>query len=111
MSLYFYLNAYKIGDTYKGALFSANITHNVVPMADFVGIYKCLWRPEEHGFSVAKDIIPLLEDALKVMKKDKEPFLKLENKKWGRYKHFIEFIEKVLDACKEYPDAYIEVSR
>ena len=30
---------------------------------------------------------------------------------WGMYEHFVPFVEKYLEACKEYPDAVIEVSR
>jgi hypothetical protein len=30
---------------------------------------------------------------------------------WGTYKHFVPFVEKYLNACKEHPDATIDVSR
>ena len=31
----------------KTKVFTANITHNLTKMADSVGVYKALWRPEE----------------------------------------------------------------
>ena len=30
---------------------------------------------------------------------------------WGMYEHFVPFVEKYLEACKEYPDAIVGVSR
>lgn len=30
---------------------------------------------------------------------------------WGTYKYFVPWLEKYLAACKEYPDAVVEVSR
>ena len=30
---------------------------------------------------------------------------------WGMYENFVPFVEKYLEACKDFPDALIEVSR
>ena len=38
-------------------LYSANATHNLVPMAEEAGIYKQLWKPEEIGISKAGQLI------------------------------------------------------
>lgn len=110
----------------------ANITHNLGKMADEAGIYEALWRPhrlkegynipesdhqaewkfEEENKTTAKDIIPLLEKGLADLKARPEHFEKFNSPNgWGMYKHFVPFIEKYLEACKEYPDAVIEVSR
>lgn len=38
-------------------LYEANITHNLNKMAAEAGIYECLWRPDEHGITHARQII------------------------------------------------------
>ena len=114
------------------AVYDANITHNLGEMADKAGIYEALWRRhrlkegynspendhkaewkfEEENKTTAKDIIPLLEKGLADLKARPEHFEKFNSPNgWGMYEHFVPFVEKYLEACKEYPDAIIEVSR
>jgi len=92
-------------------VYSANITHNLGRMAQACDIYKTLWHPETIGAVYAKDIIPLLEKGLTELKEKPEHFQKYDApNKWGMYKHFVPFVEKYLNACKENPDAVIDVS-
>jgi len=112
-------------------LYSANITHNLNGMAEAAGIYEALWRPyklhydyiEQESYNkelefegshtmYARDIIGILTRGLAEMK-SKPSFYERYNSPngWGLYKHFVPFIEKYLEACIEYPDAIIEVSR
>lgn len=140
MSLDVYLNrkrylSYDEGKTYTEdteQVYWANITHNLNTMAGEAGIYEALWRPhrlkegynisendhqaewkfEEENTTLAKDIIPLLEKGLSDLKTRPEYFEKFNSPNgWGMYEHFVLFVEKYLEACKEYPDAIIEVSR
>ena len=140
MSLDVYLNkkrylSYDEGKTYTQddeQVYWANITHNLGKMAGEAGIYEALWRPhrlkegynilesdhqaewkfEEENKTTAKDIIPLLEKGLADLKSRPEHFEKFNSPNgWGMYEHFVPFVEKYLEACKEYPDAIIEVSR
>lgn len=107
MSLDFYLT--RVQET---TVFDANITHNLGKMADEAGIYYALWRPEEKGFVTASDIIPILEKGLEDLKARPEYFEQFNAENgWGLYKHFVPFVEEVLNACREYPDAKISVSR
>lgn len=113
-------------------VYSANITHNLGKMAAEAGIYEALWRPhrlkesynipeddhqaewkfEEENVTTAKEIIPLLENGLADLKTRPEHFEKFNSPNgWGMYEHFVPFVEKYLEACKEYPDTIIEVSR
>ena len=113
-------------------VFGANITHNLGRMADKAGIYEACWRPyllhpdcpkefdsyeEEYEFEeshpmLAKDIIQKLEKGYEDMKARPEHFEKFNSPNgWGMYEHFVPFVERYLEACKEYPDAIIEVSR
>lgn len=140
MSLDVYLNrkrylSYDEGKTYTEdteQVYWANITHNLNTMAGEAGIYEALWRPhrlkegynisendhqaewkfEKENTTLAKDIIPLLEKGLSDLKTRPEYFEKFNSPNgWGMYEHFVPFVEKYLEACKEYPDAIIEVSR
>lgn len=90
----------------------ANITHNLNTMADKAGIYQALWRPEEINKTKANEIIELLENGLSDLKSRPEYFEKFNSSNgWGMYEHFVPFVEKYLEACKENHDATIHVSR
>lgn len=91
---------------------SFNITHNCGNMAVWAGIYMALWYPEEIEAKKAKDIIPLLEAGVKRMEDNPEECANREAKNgWGTYDAFLPWVRKVLKACKEHPEAEIEVSR
>lgn len=91
-------------------LYSANITHNLATMADKAGIYEALWNPAEK--TKAKEIIPLLEKGIEKLKAEPEYFKKYNAKNgWGVYENLISFAEKYLNACREYPEAVIHISK
>lgn len=112
-------------------LFDANITHNLVEMADKAGIYEACWRPyrlnanykktdnynkemefEDSVETKAKDILPLLEKGYADLKARPEYFKQFDSPNgWGLYDHFLPWVKNYMDACKKYPDAYIYVSR
>lgn len=93
-------------------VFEANITHNLTSMANEAGIYKELWRPEEVGITVARQLIEPLTKGLELMKSDPERFERHNpSNGWGSYKGFVPWIERYLDACREYPEAAVRVSR
>lgn len=109
MSLDFYLSQVQ---TKEVEVFDANITHNLTEMADKAGIYDALWRPDEHGYTKAGQIVPILREGLAKLKADPGYYKLFDSPNgWGRYIHFVPFVEKVLAACEEYPDADIRVSR
>lgn len=112
-------------------LFEANITHNLNEMAAKAGIYEACWRPyrlhseykpsdnyviemefEDSVTIKAKDIIPLLEKGYEDMKNRPKFYEKFNSTNgWGLYIHFLPWVKKYLDACKEYPDAIVKVDR
>ncbi len=93
-------------------VYGANITHNLGPMASEAGIYEALWRPEEIGISKAKQLIKPLTKGLKLLKSDPARFEAFNSPNgWGTYRHFVPFVERYLEACKEYPDAAVKASR
>ncbi len=120
MSLDVYLNrkrylSYDEGKTYTvdyEQVYCANITHGLGKMAVEAGIYEALWRPEEIGKTKASEIIELLEKGLADLKARPVHFETFNSPNgWGVYERFVPFVEKYLDACKQYPNAIIEISR
>jgi len=98
--------------TYNKNLYQANITHNLGRMADACGLYDCLWRPDENDMKIAADIIPFLEKGYKELSDNREKYIKYNaSNGWGSYDGFCKWVYNYLQACKEYPNAIIEVSR
>ena len=113
-------------------VYSANITHNLGEMAGKAGIYEALWRPhrlkegynipegdhdaeykfEEANPSKANEIIPVLEKGLADLKARPKHYEKFNaSNGWGMYDNFVPFVEKYLDALKEFPEADIDIWR
>jgi hypothetical protein len=113
-------------------VYSANITHNLGKMAEAAGLYEALWRPYQlkEGYNIPEDdhdaeykyevenpvraheIIPIIEKGLEDMlarPKHYETFNSPNG--WGLYKHFVPFIEKYLEALKEYPESFVDCDR
>lgn len=98
--------------TVRECFYDANITHNLNRMAEAAGIYKHLWRPEEISITHAKQLIEPLSEGLELLESDPAKFggYNAENG-WGVYENFVAFVRGYLEACKEYPEASVEVSR
>ena len=93
-------------------VFSANITHNLRDMAKEAGIHEHLWVPENLGITRAKDLIAPLRSGIHKMKADPERFKKYDaHNGWGLYHQFLPWLERYLEACIEYPNAEVRVSR
>lgn len=93
-------------------VYDANITHNLGEMAGKAGIYYALWRPEEIGKTKAGEIIHILESGLIALKLKPDYYKTFDSPNgWGMYEHFVPFVEKYLEACREYPESIIHVSR
>jgi len=95
-----------------GEVFEGNITHNLSIMSDAAGIYKHLWRPEEIGITKAEQLIDPLEKAVELLTNSQDRFVKFNPENgWGNYAILINFVSGYLEACKEYPNSKIQVSR
>ncbi len=93
-------------------VYTANITHNLNEMASNAGIYQALWRPEERSYEYAKDLIEVLTKGLDDLKNRPAYFSKFNSPNgWGMYEHFVPFVQNYLNACIEYPNATIYISR
>ena len=93
-------------------VYSANITHNLAKMANEAGLYEFLWRPDEIGITKAKELIGPLREGLHKLELDPNGFSKYNPENgWGSYEGLVSFVQRYLDACYEYPEATIEISR
>lgn len=93
-------------------IYGANITHNLGPMAQAAGIYDCLWRAPENGFTQADQLIEPLTAGIAKMKADPKRFKAMNPPNgWGTYENFLPWLERLLDACITNPDAEIETDR
>lgn len=107
MSLDVYLMALR-----RVSVFDANITHNLNTMADAAGIYQHVWRPDELGIKTAAELIEPLRAGIERMEADPTHFKTFDPPNlWGSYDVFLPWLKRYLAACKENPDAEIEVSR
>jgi hypothetical protein len=94
--------------------YSSNITHNLGAMAEAVGIYKHLWRPEElhDGPIKANELIEPIAAGLALLESDPVRFEKFNSANgWGLYENFVPFVRKYLEALRQYPDATVRASR
>ena len=59
-------------------VYSSNITHNLGKMANQVllsnghTLYQVLWRPDEHGWKLARDIIDMLDEGWNILMSNPE---------------------------------------
>lgn len=90
----------------------ANITHNLNTMAREAGIYDALWNPIENGMTTAQQLVEPLKEGLKKLK-EKPDYYKQFNQKngWGSYDSLVSFVAKYLEACIDYPEALIRISK
>ena len=96
----------------RECLYDANITHNLNTMAGEAGIYEQLWRPDEIGVTKASQLIEPLKVGLELLESDKKRFEAFNPENgWGSYEGLVRYVREYLEACREYPDANVEVSR
>jgi hypothetical protein len=93
-------------------LFHANITHNLNLMAEEVGIYMHLWRPEEIGITHAAQLVKPLSEGLGRLIAAPERYRRFNpTNGWGSYEGMLDFVSRYLAACEQWRTARIEVSR
>lgn len=93
-------------------LYWANITHNLGEMAAQADIYACLWRPDEHGITHARQIIEPLAAGVALLATQRARFEAFNAQNgWGLWEQFLPFCANYLQACRDHPDALVRVSR
>ena len=92
-------------------VFSLNITHNLGEMASQAWIYEALWHPDSLWVTKAKELVQILKTGLKKLKEDPEHYKKFNASNWwGTYEYFVPFVESVMNACIQYPEALVFTS-
>lgn len=99
-------------------VFEENITHNLGKMAMVVHLsngktlYDVMWRPDEHGYTRASEIAPLLSEAVTILLSDRDRLMELNpSNGWGHYGDLVQFVRAYLKSCTENPDGIIGVCR
>lgn len=101
-----------IADTEPINAYSANITHNLGPMARAAGIYEHLWRPEEVSITKAAELVAPLTAGLVHLCADPDRFRALNPENgWGSYDGLVRFVARYIDACQQHPTADVSVWR
>lgn len=101
-----------VAPAYGGDVYWRNITHNLGRMADAAGLYAPMWRPDEHGWTHARDLIEPLRDGLAALQADPDRFKAFNPENgWGDYDGLLDFATSYLAACMKWPDAEVRVSR
>jgi len=99
-------------EPYRSELFDYNITHNLGPMASEAGLYNAMWRPDEHDYTEAGQLIEPLRAGLQALLDDPPRYIALEpDNGWGTYGGLVTFAAKYLSACRMHPKANVTVSR
>lgn len=100
------------------SVYSSNITHNLNTMAAAVKVkmdltlYDVLWRPDEHGFTHARDIADFLDIGWNILLSDPKKFNNFNPENgWGSYEGLCDFVYKYRNACWDNPDAELSISR
>ena len=96
----------------KNTVAHKNITHNLGEMAEVLGIYKLLWRPEELFISEARELIEPLKEAIEKMEKYPARYKKHDSENgWGTYENFLPWLKEFLRDCEVNPSAEVVSSR
>jgi hypothetical protein len=90
-----------------------NFSHSYGEMASVCHIYPFLWRAPECGITKASQLVMPLEHAISVIRDQKDRCLNAApDGGWGGASgEFLCKLKKLLEVCKEYPNAEINTSR
>lgn len=106
MSLDLTLTAVKRCEIYRD-----QITHNLIRIAEDVGIYMHLWHPEEIGVTKARQLVEPLQSALALLRAEPARFERHNApERSGPLTHFGRVVENYLRACQQNPDADVCVT-
>ena len=92
-------------------VFSTNYTSNCSRMWDEAGCPLHEWAYDKANGRTAETLIEPLRLAIKTMEDDPERFRAMNPENgWGDYEGALEWLRKILAACRTYPKASVYVS-
>ena len=101
-----------LAPTDEREVYTANITHNLGRMANEAGLYEAVWRPDEHGYEQAEQLIQPLRIGLAQLQSRRSHFEQFNpGNGWGDYGLLLSFTAGYLIACETWPDAEVRVWR
>jgi len=104
MSLGFWLEVIAPTSVYNG-----NYTHNVTPMWGKAGVYDALYNSEGKK---AWEIIETLKKGYGNMLENPGEYKAMDpSNGWGSYKTALVFLEEVITACEDNPNAIVGISK
>lgn len=93
-------------------VFDANLTHNLTEMAEFVGLYMVMWRPEECGIKTCADALtPLREGLHRLKTQESECRAMNPSNGWGTYEGLLKVTEDYIKVCEKHPEGKIDAYR
>jgi hypothetical protein len=94
------------------SVYKTYVKRDIFQMADLVGVYSIIWKPNDYGINKASKLIPHLERAIEELEKNPDFFKALQpEEKWSTYENFLAWLKRYLSACRNYPDAEIHIDR
>lgn len=91
-------------------VYTSDITHNLAGMAREAGLYHAIWGGQQPAgcITMVSSIEPVLVQGLELLKAEPERFKAMNPPNtWGTYEGFVTFVEALLIACRENPDAEV----
>lgn len=103
------LNYYLVCPSCGSAVFERNVTHNLSRMAVAAGVYDEIWGADESPHElVADELVPKLASALADLQARHDYYSQFNPPNgWGSYDVFVEFVQALLNACREHPMAKV----
>lgn len=93
-------------------VFDYNVTHNLTEMAEAAGLYEYLWNPHENNITKAYQLIEPLTKGLQELLSNPEKYKAYNpDNGWGSYEGLVAFVDSYLKACKQHPEAEIDLCK
>lgn len=85
-----------------------NLTYNLQAM--FTEAFGTYWKDALNGNN-GRACQSMIKSAIENMEEDPDKFRELEPaNKWGTYESGLEFLNKMLSDCEEYPNMYVSIN-
>jgi hypothetical protein len=83
-----------------------------VRLGSALTLYDVMWRPDEHNMVYAHHIAEYLDKAFNVLLSEPNFFSTFNPENgWGSYEGLVDFVYEYRNACWDFPDAELHISR
>lgn len=89
----------------EATVFEGNLTYNLSPM-----LYEAGWEWHGQEGKTAETLLPLAESVLSNLKETPDKYQEMNPPNgWGNYDQAVEFMEKLVRACRAYPQSIVHL--